>query len=370
MALTLIKTFALLLTLSLSILACQSDEEPFVERAIEQACTEDEDSPCSPRDAGDIWIFNLAMLFGDDSTVPSVEEVLEKGLYQSGASPVHIVSEGAAETGSVRGHWRGRAMTLSQREETIRAHLQIDDDKPLPPPDALEAEVLSYLNSGVVIHNKVSTQTRLLSIVRGGFSDEVLKMTCYADYDISRYALGSGPGNVTVAYEFHHAKTLSYDLYKRSHANGVFGSNPLPTESEYQQQLDEQVSGSQSALGDKLEGRPVVVFLAPLGAYEDAAIEAWQAVEQWDLQEAGRSAVNAVRYGAEIDDPEYSQSLANLRTRISDAASSDAFADSRITSISGLTDYYREIGAYEDLTPDDGSDEVFTPAQPPSVQAQ
>ena len=64
MALTSIKTLALLLTLSLSILACQSNEEPFVERDIErdieQTCTEDEDSPCSPRDVGDIWIFNLA----------------------------------------------------------------------------------------------------------------------------------------------------------------------------------------------------------------------------------------------------------------------------------------------------------------------
>ena len=125
---------------------------PFVERAIEQTCTEDEDSPCSPRDVGDIWIFNLAMLFGDDSTAPSVEDVLEKGLYQSGVSPVHIVIEGAAEAGSVRCHWRGIAMTLSQREETIRAHLQMDDDKPLPPPDALEAEVLSYLNSGIIRH--------------------------------------------------------------------------------------------------------------------------------------------------------------------------------------------------------------------------
>ena len=57
------------------------------------------------------------MLFGDDSTASSVEEVLEKGLYQSGASPVHIVIEGAAETGSVRCHWRGMAMTLSQREK-------------------------------------------------------------------------------------------------------------------------------------------------------------------------------------------------------------------------------------------------------------
>ena len=370
MALTSIKTLTLLLTLSLPILACQNDEEPFVERAIEQTCTEDESSPCSPRDVGDFQFFNLGLLFGDETTAPSVEDVLEKGLHQSGASPVHVVIEGAAESDSVRCHWRGMAMTLSQREENIRAHLQMDDDESLPPPETLEAEVLSYLNSGVVIRNKVYTQTRLMSIVRGGFSDDVLKMTCYADYDVSRYALGSGPGNVTVAYEFIHAKTMSYDLYRRSHASGVFGSSPLPTESEYEQRLDEQVSESQSAFEDLLEGRSVVVFLAPLGSYEDVAIESWQAVEQWDLQKAGGSDVNAVRYGVESDDPEYSQTLVSLRTRISDAASSDAFAHSRVTDVGGLTDYYLEIGAYQDITPDDGSDESFTPAAPPPVQAE
>ena len=369
-ALTPITTLVLSLTLSLSILACQSDDEPFVERAIEQTCTEYGASPCSPRDVKDFCILNLGVSFGDESVAPGVEDVLEKGLHQSGASPVHIVIEGVAEPGSVRCHWRGLAMTLSQREAAVRSRLQLDDDEPLPPPRALETEVLSYLNSGVVTRNRTYTETRLMSIVRGGLSEEILKMTCYADCDVSRYALGSGPANVSVAYEVPHAKTMSYDLFRRSHETGVLGSRPLPTEPEYGQELAEQLAGSQSAIADILEGCPAVVFLAPLGAHEDAAIESWQAVEQWDLQRDDRGAVNAVRYGVDIDEPEHSPTLADLRARITDAAVSDAFADSRIDDVGGLTHYYREIGAFEDLTPDDGSDETFTPAKQPSVKAQ
>ena len=37
----------------------------------------------------------------------------------------------------------------------------------------------------------------------------------------------------------------------------------------------------------------------------------------------------------------------------------------RIANVSGLGQYYREIGAYGDITPDDGSTETFTPSQPP-----
>ena len=33
----------------------------------------------------------------------------------------------------------------------------------------------------------------------------------------------------------------------------------------------------------------------------------------------------------------------------------------RIANVSGLRQYYREIGAYGDITPDDGSTETFTP---------
>ena len=52
--------------------------------------------------------------------VPTVEDVLESGLYAAGASPSHIAFRGTADADSVRCDWRGKAMTLAQREAAIR----------------------------------------------------------------------------------------------------------------------------------------------------------------------------------------------------------------------------------------------------------
>ncbi len=77
--------------------------------------------------------------------------------------------------------------------------------------------------------------------------------------------------------------------------------------------------------------------------------------------------VHAVRYGTFEGDPEHTQTLTNLKARIMAAVASDEFADERIENADGLNDYYRDIGAYGDITPDDGSTATFTPAQPPPV---
>ena len=61
------------------------------------------------------------------------------------------------------------------------------------------------------------------------------------------------------------------------------------------------------------------------------------------------------------------QTLANLTSRITATATTDAFADSRIANVSGLNRHYRDIGAYDDITPGDGSDATFMPAMPPPV---
>ncbi len=116
-----------------------------------------------------------------------------------------------------------------------------------------------------------------------------------------------------------------------------------------------------------LEGRENVVFLAPMGAHGNVAVEAWQVMEQWDLQTDDEDVVHAVRYGVPEGDPEQTQTLANLEDRIETAAGSDDFADDRIENVDELDDYYEEIGAYGDITPDDGETATFTPAQPPPV---
>ena len=357
---------SLTLVLLLSINACQNGGDSFIQRDIEQTCSEDSGNPCSPREVSDFALFALGMHEGD-SAASSVEDVIEKGLYLSEASPVHIVLEGMAQLGSVRCHWRGTAQTISQREESIRFWLGKDDEEPLPSPTELEAEFMSYIN-GMAPRYRPFQRAKYLPLWRGGFSDEVLRKTCYADYAVSSYTLGLGPGIVTVAYSVPFAESRSYDLFERAHEAGEFGDLPLPTESEYEQALAGPLSEVENELVKILEGRSAFVFLAPMGAHHDIAIEAWQAVEQWDLQTDDEGEVTAVRYGTDIDDPNRSQTLTDLRTRITDAAASDAFADRRIGNISGLTNYYREIGAYADIVPDDGSDDTFTPSKPPPIR--
>ena len=87
-----------------------------------------------------------------------------------------------------------------------------------------------------------------------------------------------------------------------------------------------------------------MVFLAPMGAHNAIAVEAWQAVAQGDLQTDDEGVVHAVRYGVPEGDPEYTQTLANLTTRITTAAVSDAFADDRLGNADELDDYYENIG--------------------------
>ena len=101
------------------------------------------------------------------------------------------------------------------------------------------------------------------------------------------------------------------------------------------------------------------------GRHGNVAIEAWLAAAQWDLQRAEDGTVNAVRYGVPDGDPEQTQTLANLKTRVTTAAANDDFANKRIADVSGLTQHYRDMGAYDDITPDDGETTTFTPTSRP-----
>ena len=141
----------------------------------------------------------------------------------------------------------------------------------------------------------------------------------------------------------------------------------LMTEGEHQDHLKQIAVDAEALVDDIIGGHETVVFLAPMGSHGNITVEAWQAVAQWDLQEDDDEVVHAVRFGTSADDPEHTQTLTNLTTRVTTAAASDSFADDRITSPTGLTQEYRDIGAYGDITPDDGSTDTFTPGQPPPM---
>ena len=66
----------------------------------------------------------------------------------------------------------------------------------------------------------------------------------------------------------------------------------------------------------------------------------WDAVSDTDMYRS-EGTVNAVRYGTSAEDPEHSQTLTSLTTRITTAAAEDAFAADRIENIDGLDDTFQ-----------------------------
>ena len=329
------------------------------------------DVTCEQRDVGRFRLFSVGQggaAYPSDRGAATVEQVLEKGLALVGASPVHLAFRGTAQANSVRCEWRGIARTPDQREAAIRHWLGLDEDTALPSPSEAEKQFMSYVNQ-MDPHFRDTMEANFKALARGGASTEYMFLTCFADYTVSEYLLGpsvSGTTTLTIAYD-KVGEGRSYDLYRRSHEGGRFGDQPLKTKGMYQVTLEQVVQDTESLLDGIVEGYESVVFLAPMGAHNTIATQAWQAVAQWDLQTDDGSIVNAVRYGVDANDPEYTQTLANLKTRITTAAAADAFANDRIANVSGLNNYYREIGAYGDITPDDGETATFTPSQPPPV---
>ena len=329
-------------------------------------CPDTSDDSCAPRDVAHFNLFEprpVGMGYSLDISADSVEDVLEKGLRLSEASPVHIAVRGTTVSGSIRCDWRGVARTAAQREQSIRRWLDLAATETLPPAGDLERWFEIVLDSTSSFSEAIKANFRTLA--RGGLSTEYLFLTCYIDYTASEYVLGNGPTALTVSYD-QMAEAPSYDLYRRSHLAGELGGAALVSESAYQTELEQAAWGIEAALSGIVSGRESVSFLAPMGAHHAIAVEAWRVVAQWDVQTVDGT-VNAVRYGTYPGDPEHTQTLANLKSRITTAAASDASATSRIANVSGLEAYYRQIGAYGDITPDDGETTTFTPAQPPAA---
>ena len=304
-----------------------------------------------------------ALTSGETTTV---EELLDEGLHRAGASPVHLAIRGTPAADSVRCAWRGVARTASQREEAIRFWLRLDATDPIPAAAYLEtlfAAVLDTLNPD----HRETAKANFLAIARGGLSTEYLFLTCFADYAVTSFLLGTGttPTTVTVAYD-RLDEAASYDLYVREHDTGTYGTEALKTRGDYEAGLQAQVVAAETALSAEIGGREAVVFLAPMGAHNAIGFEAWQAVAQWAVVTDDDGVVQAVRDDTPAGDPEHTQTLANLTSRITTAAAGDGHATTRVTTTGGLQTYYRTtLQAYADITPGDGATTTFTPAQPP-----
>ena len=254
---------------------------------------------------------------------------------------------------------------MEQRESQARFWLGITPTTPLPLPTELK-RILLFILESVVEEAKARAESGILHLVAGGPSTEFYDLTCYADYIPSEYLVGSGPAKVTVLYSMNQ-NGISYNLYKKDHETGGWDDHDseLMTQENYQlTEIDQPLADAQTELRNQVNGRKSVLLLAPAGAQRNISIEAWEATAQWDIQEQDGELL-AVRYGIYEEHPEHTQTLQTLKNRISNAAATDAHANTRIANVSDLTQYYRDIGAYDDIPPDDGSDDTFMPAMPP-----
>ena len=297
-----------------------------------------------------------------DYDIPTVEELVTKGWHGAEASPTHIAIRGTLIVNSTRCVWRGAAMTNTQRQAAVRFMLGVDDGVTIPTESDLK-KIFDVYVGRMGTQYQDALRRNLYHLARGGVLDDVRVLACFVDFLADDYLLGSGGKKVTVGYE-NLVKSRSYEAYQMAHAAGRYGNDPLLDKNAHVAQDQKILTDVESNLGKNIEGRQSVVFLTPMAAHHNITIEAWQVVAQWDLQTTNGT-VNAVRYGASPVEPEHSQTLANLKSRIDKAAKSDAFAGKRIANTSGLNKYYRDIGAYADITPNDGMDNPFTPEQPP-----
>ena len=318
------------------------------------------------RDVSNIHLTNQAtsLVASDyERTTETVEELLEKGWYAAGASPVHIAIRGTPREDSVRCEWHGVARTPAQREEQIRFLLGVPDDTDLPSPADVETILTAYAEQLAPGWDERS-KAWMIPLARGKLSVGYLVMSCYADYAVSEYILGRGPSTVTVAFE-QTEHDYSYDVYLKAGESRGINMDDVPTRAEFREDiLDPPITGAEAELKGIVEGRENVLFLIPMGVHDNIAIEAWQSVAQWDLQTDDGEVLQALRYGVDGEHDEYSQTLANLKSRIATGATSDSFARERISNISGLNQYYQDMGAYSDISPGDGNLRTFTPAKP------
>ncbi len=308
-----------------------------------------DDARLAPRDVSAFDLFfgrSGAAAMSPHDGVDTVEEVLELGLELAGASPVHVAVRGTASSDAVRCDWRGIARSPAQREGTIRFWLRLDTDDEIPDAAYLDTLFTALLDTLDPAYRETA-KSNFDAIARGGLSTEYLFLTCYANYTVSEYLLGSGPSTVTVAYD-RMGEAHSYELYEKEYWNGRFDDR-LPSREEYEELLDSRVSAAEESLRARIGDHEGVVFLAPMGAHNAIAVEVWQAVAQWDVQRvttsdgegggasggvsgqvSGQSdspavtTVNAVRYGADAGDPEHTQTLSRLKSRISAAVGSSS----------------------------------------------
>ena len=275
---------------------------------------------------------------------------------------------GVPVAGSFRCEWLGSAYTLDELEEMTRFMFGLDDAADLPTAEEKRTRLDARRNS-VSPGFRPLTYAENEQIISGGYSTGVLQLNCFADYLVSEYLLGSGPDRVTLAYH-HLGSEPGWSAIEWAVEQKIWGDQTPQdlTRSEYETaRLDPRREQAKEQLETAVSGRDNVMFIHPAGGANNIAVETCTVGAQWDLQMI-EGVLSAVRYGIPGDNDEYSQSLDNLKSRVTAAAADDALAGKRVSTIAGITQHYQDIGAYGDISPADGETTKFTPNKPPPVQ--
>ena len=201
-----------------------------LDATVADPCTETDgtSSQCEPRGVSSFHLFSDPTGGGIGSVhrqASTVEDVLEKGLELAESSPVHLAVRGTTSGDSIRCEWRGIARTLEQRERAIQFWFGLDEDDVIPEVAFLE-DLFDATFEAVDTVFPETAKSNFLAIARGGLSTEYLFLTCFADYAANEYLLGAGLSTLTLAYD-RMGEAHSYELYRREHDAGQFGSEQL-----------------------------------------------------------------------------------------------------------------------------------------------
>ena len=255
-------------------------------------------------------------------------------------------------------------------------------------PEALE---LRYqLTAGKTLHGHIVVRGTYLPdttrcVVHDGLryppqrqtsSSGLRTIKCYADVRVHEYIIGAGPPVLTVI-----ADVLYYlNYYEFADLSILPPDKENENEQEYIERLrvfyEQRLGGGEDNEGS-IEGREAMLFLGPS---LDISVEAWEVMRQWRLEQRDEGTVVAVhpirddwraaredfqqyRSQLEMELPAFRQAITTAhqaRVTASDGrVRPEADYPMLVTDANQLSEYFREVGAYDD--PDN------PPAQPPPV---
>ena len=292
---------------------------------------------CEPRDVSGVPAGTSARAAASGYSppeVPTLEKNLEKPSRWADGH-VDIVLRGTARPETFRCQWHGYALTNDEREAVLRSYLDLGPSDPLPSQGEAERE-LERRFASLWDHWPPDSIAEYRAYIDGGLVGEIdLRIHCSADYRVHEYVLGDGPSVVTVVY-YPALLYKSYSMYQqmqrfhRELGGAAYGEEY--TEAEYRAELDRVAQEAVSLLTPLFGNRETVLFLTPLAGAQlnrSIAVEGWSALPAYDLQMAEDGTVNAVAYGVPDGHPEQKLTLANLKSRVTTAAASDAAAGER-----------------------------------------